>query len=333
MHVYVRIWMYLHVYCCFHLWPLHQLPATSYMYVYVRISCICMYMRYMHVLCSYMHVFPAITPQDTGNDATSPKHLLKGQQSAGHIQRIPGPHLSIHFFSHLANVAQTRFGAPHPLHASRAPEASLPLAAGRSPMHDPLTAIQSRDLSHQIWLVGAHPDAPGRRPPPLQNTTLLQFVDVTICMYIYINTIYACIHMYMYVYMTLPKSMLVYFFICMYMHVYAYMHVYIFKRVIYVKNGCDYDSHPGTVAEVITFHCGDGCSRPENAKGVLHHFESLFAIEFQERPSSPVLWFPCRALEERRNEKPLYTYIYIHILYIGVCICMYIVRISLFLDV
>ncbi len=59
-----------------------------------------MYMRYMHVLCSYMHVFPGITPKDTGNDATSPKHT-------------PG-HLSIHFFSHLANVAQTQFGAPHP---------------------------------------------------------------------------------------------------------------------------------------------------------------------------------------------------------------------------
>ena len=95
--------------------------------------------------------------------------------------------------------------------------------------------------------------------------------------------------MYMYVCMTLPKSMLVYVFICMYMHVYAYMHVYIFKRVIYVKNGCDYHSHTDTVAEVITFHCGDWCSRPENAKGVLHHFEYLFAIEFQERPSSPVL--------------------------------------------
>ena len=103
--------------------------------------------------------------------------------------------------------------------------------------------------------------------------------------------------MYMYVYMTLPRSMLVCLymyvyacvFICMYMHVYAYMHVYILKRVIYVGNVCDYHSHPGTMAEVITFHCGDGCSRPENTKGVLHNFEYLFAIEFQEQPSSPVL--------------------------------------------
>ncbi len=37
MHVYARICMYLHVYCCFHLRPLDQLPVSSYMYVYVRI--------------------------------------------------------------------------------------------------------------------------------------------------------------------------------------------------------------------------------------------------------------------------------------------------------
>jgi hypothetical protein len=169
--------MYMYVYACICMYIAAStsdhctncLPVRICMFMYVCYG-ICMYIRSMHVLCSYMHVFPAITPQDTGNDATSPKHCLKGQQSAGHTQGIPG-HLSIHFFSHLANVAQTRFGAPHPLHASRAPEASLPLAAGRSPMHDPRIAIQSRDLSHPIWLVGAHPDAPGRRPPPLQNTT------------------------------------------------------------------------------------------------------------------------------------------------------------------
>ncbi len=76
------------------------------------------------------------------------------------------------------------------------------------------------------------------------------------------------------------------------------------------------------MAEVITLHCGDGYSRPENEQGVLQ-FEYLFAIKFQERPSSHVLWFASRALEERRNEKPLYTYIYIHILqfvYVYACI-------------
>ena len=73
------------------------------------------------------------------------------------------------------------------------------------------------------------------------------------------------------------------------MHVYTYMHVYKLYRDKYAEIGYRVHSHTGSVAEVITFHCGDGCSRPENAKGVLHHFEYLFAIEFQERPSSPVL--------------------------------------------
>jgi hypothetical protein len=73
------------------------------------------------------------------------------------------------------------------------------------------------------------------------------------------------------------------------MHLYAYMHVYIFNRVIYVEIGWGHHSHIGIMAEVITFHCGDWCSRPENAKGGLHHFEYLFASKFQERTSSDVL--------------------------------------------
>ncbi len=71
--------MYMHVSACILLLPplpLDQLPVSSYMYVYVRIDDICMYMRYKRVLCSYMHVFPGITPKDTGNDATSPNHSL-----------------------------------------------------------------------------------------------------------------------------------------------------------------------------------------------------------------------------------------------------------------
>ncbi len=71
------------------------------MYVY---DGMCMYMKYMHVLCLYVHVFPEMTPKDTGNDATSPKHILKGWQSAGHTQGTPG-----YLFSPLAN-----FGASHP---------------------------------------------------------------------------------------------------------------------------------------------------------------------------------------------------------------------------
>jgi hypothetical protein len=77
--------------------------------------------------------------------------------------------------------------------------------------------------------------------------------------------------------------------IILYMHVYAYMHVDIFKRVIYIKTGCGYHCHTGTMAEVITFHCGDWCLRPENAKDVWHHFEYLLAIKFQEQTSSHVL--------------------------------------------
>jgi hypothetical protein len=119
--------------------------------------------------------------------------------------------------------------------------------------------------------------------------------------------------------------MFIYVFICMYMHVYAYMHVYIHKRVIYVKNRCDYHSHTGTVAEVITFHRGDGCSRPENSKGVLHHFEYLFASEIPERPSSPALSFPSRAWDARRNENHYihtYTYIYCILVYVYACILL-----------
>ncbi len=114
MHLYACICMFIAASTSDHRTDCLQVRICMYMYVY---DGICMYMKYMHVLCSYMHVFPGITPKDTGNDATSPKHCLKGRQSAGHTQPvtqgIPG-HLTIHFFSHLANVARTQFGAPHP---------------------------------------------------------------------------------------------------------------------------------------------------------------------------------------------------------------------------
>ena len=79
------------------------------------------------------------------------------------------------------------------------------------------------------------------------------------------------------------------------MHVYAYMHVYIFNRVIYVKNGRGYHSHTGTMAEVITFHFVDGCSRPENEQGVLHHFEYLFCDEISGTVflSCPLISWSC----------------------------------------
>ncbi len=136
----------------------------------------------------------------------------------------------------------------------------------------------------------------------------------------------------MYVYISLPKSMLVYVCIWMYnpMHIYVhitvnmyeYACICVYARIYFQQSYIRWNwmwasqrhSHTGIMAKVITFHCGDWCLRPENAKGVLHHFEYLFASKFQELTSSDVLWFPCRALQERRNEKPLYTYIYIRIL-------------------
>ena len=81
-----------------------------YMYVY---DGICMYMTYMYVLCSYMHVFSGMTPSDTGTDATSLKNTFCGRQSAGHTQGTPG-HLGFHFIQQLAKVVHTLFGAPHP---------------------------------------------------------------------------------------------------------------------------------------------------------------------------------------------------------------------------
>jgi hypothetical protein len=59
------------------------------------------------------------------------------------------------------------------------------------------------------------------------------------------------------------------------------MHVYNFYRDKYAEIGYGVHSHTGSVAEVITFYSGDWCSRPENAKGVLYHFEYLFASTFQ----------------------------------------------------
>ncbi len=113
-------------------------------------------------------------------------------------------------------------------------------------------------------------------------------VNVSICLFMYVYAciiLSACICTYNSEYVR----------ICMYMRICTYIscicvyaRIY-FQKVIYVKNGCGYHSHTGTMAEVITLHCGDGCSRPENAKGDLIHFEYLFAIKFQERTSSHVL--------------------------------------------
>ena len=58
--------MYMYSYACIQI-----LPKSMYVY-----ACIRMYMMYLHVFCMYMHVFPEMTPLDTGTDATTPKHSL-----------------------------------------------------------------------------------------------------------------------------------------------------------------------------------------------------------------------------------------------------------------
>ena len=61
-------------------------------------------------------------------------------------------------------------------------------SARRSPMHDPRTIVQSHGLTQQIWPVGVHPDARGRRQPPFKNTSRPRFADVCICIYMYVYT-------------------------------------------------------------------------------------------------------------------------------------------------
>ena len=65
------------------------------------------------------------------------------------------------------------------------------------------------------------------------------------------------------------------------MHVYAYMHVYMFIRDLNAKIEYKLHSYNGLMVEVTPVCCGDGCSRPGNVYGVLHHFEQLFASTFQ----------------------------------------------------
>ncbi len=197
-----------------------------------------MYMRYMHVLCSYMHVFPAITPKDTGNDATSPKHSLQGQQSAGHTQGTPG-HLSIHFFFALGKCCSDPIWRTPPRCTRPGPL--------KRPCRWPLGGLQCTIRALQSSPVACHsrsepiqtPEGAGRHPskiPPNCNSPMS--VYVSICMYMYVHTVYVCKPMYMYVYMNLPKSMLVYVFICMYMHICTYNSEYV--RICMYMRTCTY---------------------------------------------------------------------------------------------
>ena len=137
---YLHVSALLHVCCCFHLRRLDQLHASTHMYVYVRIFCMCMYMMYMHVLCSYMHVFPGMRPSDTGTDVTSLIHSLLGLQAAGHTQGTPG-HLGIHFFLP-SQLCRPYFAHAPPFHGTRPGPLKRPsgLTQG-SPIHDSRTKI------------------------------------------------------------------------------------------------------------------------------------------------------------------------------------------------
>ena len=112
MHVYASICKYMHVYHDHILAYTNCLQVCICMHMYVYVG-ICRYVTYMYVLCLYMHVFPGMTPTDTGTYATSPKNTLRGRQLAGHTQGTP-EHPRIHFFQPSATVVQTRFGAPQP---------------------------------------------------------------------------------------------------------------------------------------------------------------------------------------------------------------------------
>jgi len=173
----VGICMYMYVYSCIcmyiaastsdHCTNCLQVRICMYMYVYQVFVCtygicsycarICMYFLESHLKTRETMPRPPCTVSRGGNRRATLRAPLGIWAST--------------FFRTWQMLLRPDLAHPTPRHASTAPEASLPLAAGRSPMHDPRTTIQSRDLSHQFWLVGAHPDARGRRPPPLQNTS------------------------------------------------------------------------------------------------------------------------------------------------------------------
>ena len=152
-----------------------QVCICMYMYVY---DGICMYITYMYVLCSYMHVFSGMTPSDTGTDATSPKNTLRGRQSAGHTQGTPG-HLSIHFFLPSANLVhrlcRPDLAHPSPRHASWATEAPLSVRTevsnARSAHYNPFPWPGTADLAG--WSPSRCPRA-SAAPPRKHLSTVIR---------------------------------------------------------------------------------------------------------------------------------------------------------------
>ena len=166
MHVYVRIWWYLYVYD---------------VYACIGFVCACIFWNDTLRHWNRCHVpekhspWAAIGGPHSGHPRASghPLYSAVGKGCADPIWRTP-----------------PRGTRPGPLkRPSR--------FARRSPMHDPRTIIQSHGVPQQIWPVGVHPDARGRRLHPLENTSWQRFADVCICMYMYV---YVCMCMYMYVY-------------------------------------------------------------------------------------------------------------------------------------
>ncbi len=105
MHVYASICMYLNIYACM-MFPVEGHSVCDIVYAHICMYmfpaqvnvCICMYMPYMHVYCKYMHVYPVMTPYNTGIDATSPNHSSSGHHQAGPTQGTPGP-MASRFYS------------------------------------------------------------------------------------------------------------------------------------------------------------------------------------------------------------------------------------------
>ena len=171
-----------------------QVCICIYVYVY---DGICMYMTYMYVLCFYMHHNACISWNDTLThwnrchvpEKHSPWAAIGGPHS-GHPRASEHP-----LFSALGKGWADPIWRTPPRCTRPGPPPVL--FTRRSPMHDPRTVIQSNGLSQQIWQVGVHEDARGRRLNPLENTSRQRFADVCICICMYE---YACIYMYTHVY-------------------------------------------------------------------------------------------------------------------------------------
>ena len=147
-----------------------------YMYVYV---CICMYIRRIKpaqvnvCICMYIYVYVCIFWNDTLRHWNRCHVPEKQSQWAA----ICGPHsghpkASEHpLFSAVGKGCADPIWRTPPRGTRPGPLKRPSRSARRSPMHNPRTIIQSHGVPQQIWPVGVHPDARGRRLHPLENTS------------------------------------------------------------------------------------------------------------------------------------------------------------------